>query len=111
MANAGNLGKVMSQANNWVSVYTAPTTIAYSSITLINFANNDTVAPATITLSVGTSSPSGILDIVTPPFTIDPNFTERDTTLRLLSPGEHIYIYCTSSLVSIRVEGIEAATL
>lgn len=110
MANAGNLGKIMTQANSWVSVYTAPTSIAYSSVTLINFANNDTVA-ATITLSIGTSSPPGILDNIIPPFTIDPNFTERDKTLHLLSPGEHIFIYCTSSLVSIRAEGIEAATL
>ena len=110
MANAGNLGKIMTQANNWVSVYTVPTSIAYSSVTLINFANNDTVA-ATITLSIGTSSPPGTLDTVTPPFTIDPNFTERDRTLHVLSPGEKIFVYCTSSLASIRVEGFEAATL
>ena len=110
MAVAGNLGKAMAVANQWVSVYKAPNAIAFSSVSLINLCNNDS-ADVTIQISISTSSSPGTLDTIIPTFTLVVGEYQGINMLHMLSSGEAIYVLSNSSLVSVRVEGIEAATL
>lgn len=105
----GLLGKSMSTANGYVTLYTVPPTAQYSSL-VVNVVNTDPANTATIRLAL-TTSPQlpGLLDHIEYGAQIPANGGIYDRTGLILSPGESVAVWSDNSNLAVRVSGLEKA--
>ena len=105
----GLLGKSMSNANGYVTLYTVPGTAQYASL-VINVVNIDPSIVATLRVAVTTSPQApGTLDHIENGAQVPAAGGIFERTGLVLSAGESVSIWANSSNLAIRDSGLEKA--
>ncbi len=103
----GLLGKSMSNANGYVTLYTAPATVQYTSL-VVNAVNTDGNNVASIRVAITTSPQTpGLLDHIEYGAQIPAAGGIFERTGLILSAGESIAVWSDNSNLAIRVSGLE----
>jgi len=104
---SGLLGKSSTNAQNYVTVYTVPNTVQFSTVN-INCLNIDPANIATVRIAVTlTPSTPGLSDHIEYGAAIPSSGGILERTSLVLSPGESVAVWSDNSNVMIRVYGLE----
>jgi hypothetical protein len=111
MANNGKLGKALSQANQWVTLYTVPATGVVFATVNISVVNKDgSIANSDIVIT-NASNPANILpeDYIGYQDELLAGGGSVEYLCQLMSPGESVMVRVSNAVSAIRVSGLEKA--
>lgn len=102
----GLLGKAMAQVGQYVTVYTAPPDVIFTTAS-INIVNMDQSADAKVKIAVTDQAAATAVDHIDFGSTIPQKGGILERTCFLLSPGEKVMVESDNANVAIRVYGLE----
>jgi hypothetical protein len=105
MAKKGTLGKALTTAAAYVTVYTVPMTAEFATITISGC--NGTNGDATFRLAITDQASEAPQDHLEYGAAIPANGGVYERTCLPVSPGEKVMIWCDRAGVAFRVSGLE----
>jgi len=104
MAN-GRLGKVTTTANTWMLVYTAPTTVEFTTIN-VNIVNTAATL-ATVDVAITNAATPTVGDTIGWKDVLANDGGSVEYECYLMSPGEKLYVRSTNANTIVRAHGLE----
>lgn len=103
---AGLLGKQLTNAGSYTTVYTVPASGVQFATVFINAVNTGT-ADAKINVGVTTASTPGAGEFLDYQIPLTASGAPYEYPCLVMGPGEKVMVYSNQSTVAVRVHGIE----